>query len=103
MGGNVFEWNETLIDGSSRGFRGGSLQSDSSDLQSSAGYSSNPLGEFYDLGFRVANRVEVAPVPEPASLAIWSLVIGTMGVVILRRRRLVRSTRPERPLVVDFL
>lgn len=57
MGGNVWEWNETLI-GSSRGLRGGSFLGDHA-LSSSFRYYGGPNGEVGYVGFRVAS------VPEP--------------------------------------
>ncbi len=76
QGGNVFEWNETLI-GSNRGIRGGSYVSNfSGDLRPSYRIDNNPYGEYVDLGFRVA------AVPEPCSLELLSL-----GGFVLRRRR----------------
>jgi len=75
MGGNVWEWNETLF-GSHRGLRGGSFPDNGYVLASSywADFSPN-LGN-PDIGFRVAS------VPEPCSLVLLSL-----GGLMLRRRR----------------
>jgi formylglycine-generating enzyme required for sulfatase activity len=63
MGGNIFEWNETLI-GSDRGIRGGSAH-DIGDLLGSSYRSSGgpPNGEYAAEGFRVASVAEpVGPV-----------------------------------------
>ncbi len=76
MGGNVFEWNEALIYGSDRGFRGGSC-SDSHDVSSSSRGNNYPsTGDNY-VGFRVAS------VPEPCSLVL----LGLGGLTLMRRRR----------------
>jgi len=63
MGGNVWEWNETLI-GSDRGFRGGSYDSfgDVSYLRSSTRCSYDPYTVDNNIGFRVASgTVLVSP------------------------------------------
>ena len=82
QGGNVWEWNETLITGSSRGLRGGGWGYDSSYLHASARNYYYPSSEGYFLGFRVASS---AAVPEPGSLIIWAC--GGLGAFVLRRRR----------------
>ena len=56
QGGNVYEWNEALISGSSRGIRGGSWSNSAgflpaSDLNDGA----DPANEFKTVGFRVAS------------------------------------------------
>ena len=77
MMGNVCEWNETLIDGSSRGVRGGSFYY-LHGLESSYRYYFYPDIENYGLlGFRVAS------VPEPCSIALLSLG----GLALLRKHR----------------
>ncbi len=76
MGGNVWEWNETLI-GSDRGFRGGSEYSDFGNLSSSDRYDTTPSYESNGVGFRVAS------VPEPCSLVL----LGLGGLTLMRRRR----------------
>ena len=96
QGGNVYEWNEVIIDDdyrSCRGMRGGSFsevfgvgksvgKSDafSGLLSSYRCYNFAPTAEDYEVGFRVSE------VPEPATMAI--LMLG--GVGILRRRKCVR-------------
>jgi sulfatase modifying factor 1 len=82
QGGNVWEWNETLVE-SSRCLRGGSFNNSSGFLASSVRSLGNPSGWSRDLGFRVASN-EV--VPEPGSIA---MLLGLVGVGLLwwRRRR----------------
>ena len=80
MGGNVWEWNEALIYGSNRGRRGGSYYSYGGyALGSSYRNYAVPHDESDSIGFRVAS------VPEPCSLVLLSL-----GGLMLRRRRRVR-------------
>ena len=80
QGGNVLEWNDAVISGSSRGLRGGSYSSDGDDLRASPSISSygGPSGESYHIGFRVAS------VPEPSSLLL-TMLAG--GVMLARRKR----------------
>ena len=80
QGGNVWEWNETLI-GSYRGLRGGSFYFIDGFLHASSRHFGYPTFEDSYLGFRVAE------VPEPATMAI--LMLG--GIGILRRRKCVRG------------
>jgi sulfatase modifying factor 1 len=82
QGGNVFEWNDAVIAGSTRGLRGGSFYSASFgyDLRSSSRYggADGPAFEFKDNGFRVAS------VPEPTSIVL-SMFAG--GMMLIRRKR----------------
>ena len=82
QGGNVWEWNETLI-GSYRGLRGGSFGYSGFYLHASSRKKLDifPSNEGYFIGFRVSE------VPEPATMAI--LMLG--GIGILRRRKCVRG------------
>jgi len=97
QGGNVWEWNEAIIDGAYRGLRGGSFESagydDGYDLSVNVRSYNGPTTESYNIGFRVAQ------VPEPATLTM--LALG--GLAILRKRCSDRSNprraaemRPER-------
>ena len=81
QGGNVWEWNEALIYGSSRGLRGGSFYLNGYTLHASYRGSLNPTYEYNYIGFRVSE------VPEPATMAV--LILG--GIGILRRRKCVRG------------
>src|SRR5207249_2356811 len=66
MGGNVFQWNEALINGSQRGLRVASFSNDSLTLVSSARSNFNPALVNNGIGFRVA----MVPEPSTAVLAI---------------------------------
>ena len=72
QGGNVWEWNEALISGSSRGLRGGSFLSSAGLLQSSFRNSFNPANEVSFIGFRVAT------VPEPSTAVLAMVGCGLM-------------------------
>jgi formylglycine-generating enzyme required for sulfatase activity len=81
QGGNVWEWSDAVISGSSRGLRGGSWANHDGNLASSLG--SLPFapsdGPYDNIGFRLASAV-----PEPSSLVLTMLA---SGVVLLRRKR----------------
>jgi len=79
QGGNVWEWNDAVILGSSRGIRGGSMSNDAGILQSSYGSGLVPDGEDYGVGFRLAS------VPEP-STAVLVLLSGA-GWLVWKRRK----------------
>jgi formylglycine-generating enzyme required for sulfatase activity len=77
--GNVFQWNEALIDGVGRGVRGGAWYYDASYLPSSGRYNYYPSGKnFSYFGFRVAT------IPEP-STGMLAIVAGC--AVWWRRKR----------------
>lgn len=90
QGGNVWEWNDAVIDGDNRGMRGGAWDSfwDSYYLRYSARLDYNTYHEYYNVGFRVAG------VPEPTALLLTMLG----GACALFRRSLIQSrTPPARP------
>jgi len=80
LGGNVYEWEETSFDlnnssgSSDRGIRGGYWSNNSSELKSSVRIDYDQEVEFFTLGFRVASFSSTATVPEPGSLAVWSVI-----------------------------
>lgn len=79
QGGNVWEWNETLI-GGNRGVRGvGFSDGDGSALQASVRGSRISTGEGTTIGFRVAS------IPEPGSLGLLTM---TLAGTVARRKRL---------------
>jgi sulfatase modifying factor 1 len=83
QGGNVFEWNETILEGSDgywRGLRGGDYIYWSSYLHANwrPYFYSGPTSEANDVGFRVAS------VPEPGSTML--LVSGAIAGLIWWRR-----------------
>ncbi len=83
QGGNVWEWNETLVSSSRRGVRGGGWFLYSSSLRAVNRSNDFPTEEDNNIGFRVASIV--ASIPEPGSMTL----AVSMGVVVLMRRRRV--------------
>ena len=75
QGGNVWEWNETLID-SNRGIRGGGYNYYIDALESSHLNYGDPYDESDILGFRVAS------IPEPMTLSLLAL-----GGLLIRKRK----------------
>jgi formylglycine-generating enzyme required for sulfatase activity len=80
QGGNVWEWNDAVISGSSRGVRGGSWSNNEDFLRASGRDLVDPAFEFSTIGFRVAN------VPEPTSAV--SVLCGALMLLSKRRRTL---------------
>ncbi len=82
QGGNVLEWNETIISDSLRGLRGGGWRLEEYLLRSSDRDGSGfgpPWGEDDWVGFRVA------AIPEPGCVGV--VLIAAMGLCIWRRRQ----------------
>jgi formylglycine-generating enzyme required for sulfatase activity len=86
MNGNVYQWNETLIAGSSdpfsRGRRGGSFDSaGTTDLKPFIRFRNRPTSRMLDTGFRVAT------VPEPSSFFLAALGLIGLAAWGWRRKR----------------
>lgn len=79
MGGNVFQWNESLLVGPARGLRGGSVIGDLVSLISWHRSGADPTIENANIGFRVAS------IPEPSTLALAAL--GALSLLAINRRR----------------
>ena len=83
QGGNVFEWNEAVIDVLFRGLRGGSADYNGDDsLHASLRYYDNPVLENFHVGFRVVQ------VPEPPLLtgdADGNGVVNAADYIALKR------------------
>ena len=85
QGGNVWEWNEAILPGDSRGLRGGSFSShaftdDDAYLRAShRGFYYSPPQEQSYVGFRVVS------VPEPSTFIL--LTMGAVGLLAYRSRR----------------
>jgi formylglycine-generating enzyme len=79
QGGNVWEWNDSILYSLSRGLRGGSFSDSSDNLVSTDRSGSNPADENFSFGFRVAS------VLEPGCIAMLLAAAG--GLLIWRVRR----------------
>jgi formylglycine-generating enzyme required for sulfatase activity len=79
MGGNAWQWTEALISGSHRGIRGGSFDGTEFYLRAASRTDTDPMGEGFAFGFRVAST------PEPSSLVLAAL--GFIGLAWRLRRR----------------
>ncbi|EIP96455.1 hypothetical protein OpiT1DRAFT_00870 [Opitutaceae bacterium TAV1] len=78
QGGNVWEWNDTIIgDNKKRGKRGGAFFLLADNLASLARLNDFAANENYGLGFRVVSLSSLAAVPEPSTYA------GVMGLMML--------------------
>jgi formylglycine-generating enzyme required for sulfatase activity len=83
--GNVFEWNEAIIDGSyyvfSRGARGGWYGDISLGLSAAYRYDDLPTAQVSAIGFRMVN------VPEPGSITLLFTGIACLLTYARRRRK----------------
>jgi formylglycine-generating enzyme len=80
QGGNVWEWNESIVNSSGRGLRGGSFDYYSTGLLACFRSGGDPMVEADVIGFRVAY------VPEPGTIIL--VVSGVIaGLMCWRRRR----------------
>jgi formylglycine-generating enzyme required for sulfatase activity len=75
QGGNLWEWNESVLWDSYRGIRGGSFINSDGLHKSNRGVD-NPASEGSSIGFRVVQ------VPEPATL----MLVALAGVAFMRRK-----------------
>ena len=79
MGGNVFQWNEQIVSGSTRGIRGGSWDGGANYLATSSPGYDDPTNGPFNVGFRVASLV-----PEPGTGLL--VITGLLGLAAQRRR-----------------
>lgn len=79
QGGNLSEWNETVVKDGERGVRGGSWDDGPNRLLASYRDGNNPLDGDNDIGFRVAS------VPEPASGVL--MLCGALAGLLWWKRR----------------
>ena len=75
QGGNVWEWNDSVISGSNRGLRGGAWNNGYGEgglyiLESTFRHSYVPTNEAVDVGFRVASVVGAG---QPRAAAVWNV------------------------------
>jgi sulfatase modifying factor 1 len=84
MGGNVFQWNEALLDGEFRGIRGGSFQSPLNPNQLQSSFRDDGfLGSSEQAGF----GFRVASVPEQSTMVLSS--VGALALLAFQWRRAV--------------
>ncbi len=81
--GNVWEWNETLLNDQYRGLRGASWSSHSHSLPATSTNNVDclPDGDLFSIGFRVASSLTAGngeSIPEPTSIILLGLVIGSL-------------------------
>jgi len=79
QGGNVWEWNESIVSVSYRGDRGGAFSAYVSTLSAAFRDYNIPSGEGNGIGFRVSE------VPEPTTMSL--LALGGIGTLARRRLR----------------
>jgi formylglycine-generating enzyme required for sulfatase activity len=79
QGGNVWEWNDTVMISSTRGWRGGAFDHFASDSAAFVRDYEAPTVEYYGIGFRVAS------VPEPCSLVMLAAI--ALGGLLYRRSK----------------
>ncbi|MCX5653806.1 MAG: SUMF1/EgtB/PvdO family nonheme iron enzyme [Planctomycetota bacterium] len=78
QGGNIWEWNEAIIDGSYRGLLGGTYFNGSGYLRASGRFQDLPSIDVMSFGFRVSE------VPEPATMSL--LALGGAALVVRRKK-----------------
>ena len=82
QGGNVFEWNGTIV-GANRGVRGGSYSSPEGQIASTSRPPFGPNNERHVLGFRVSS-LSLANLPEPSA---YTAICGLLGLALALARR----------------
>ena len=87
--GNLWEWNDAVIEGE-RGLRGGSWGDTASYLQSSFQTRFYPSFESDNIGFRIASIADTSGVPEPRQVAASGVLLIGGGLYWLMRRRKVK-------------
>jgi formylglycine-generating enzyme required for sulfatase activity len=89
QGGNVAEWNDSVVYGSSRGRRGGSFYGGAGELAADYPVGVAPTLQNDDIGFRVAM------IPEPSTGLL--VAAGFAGLALRRRSRSSPRTQRSRP------
>lgn len=83
QGGNVWEWNEQIVSGSIRGFRGGSwFDGGGIGLAAWYGFGGSPTIEGRGVGLRVASLV-----PEPDASPLALIVLAGLAARQEHRKR----------------
>jgi sulfatase modifying factor 1 len=82
QGGNVWEWNDTIVSSDNRGLRGGAYNFSANVLQSSLRNEFLATDQGNNTGFRVSS---LAPIPEPSSYAAMFGCL-VLGYAIIRRK-----------------
>ncbi|MCX8052267.1 MAG: SUMF1/EgtB/PvdO family nonheme iron enzyme, partial [Armatimonadetes bacterium] len=91
QGGNVSEWNESLVlewDYACRGLRGGSYEDTDTLMRSTCRSYYFPDEECFSFGFRVSQAIyesSTQVTPEPSS--VFALLVGLTGAIGLKRRK----------------
>lgn len=86
MAGNVWEWNEEIVDTIERGIRGGSWGNLDHTLNASNNSKFEPTSDYVEsyIGFRITSDQSLTAVPEPETISLL-LGISTLGFVLWRR------------------
>jgi len=86
QGGNVWEWNESVI-GSFRGVRGGSFGTNVDGLHVAGRSYNDPADENSIAGFRIAEAPGPIPTLSEWGLVAMALLVLTAGTLVWARRR----------------
>jgi len=85
QGGNVWEWNDSIVYSNYYSLRGGSFYDDASNLDSWYEPSGPPDYEYADYGFRVVS-LEAIVIPEPSTYGMLLGIVAIGAVWVARRR-----------------